>query len=137
MADEYWQYRLVFYKILGPLVTAFGILGNLFCLLALSHRNYKVQKSVDNVGNAAQRNNHGMKSYMYSYIQGLAWADLAYLAFNLQSCYFGSKPELIEEYRGYLFNVLQPTWNAFKATSDFIVICMTSKKIHGRKYYYF
>ena len=25
----------------------------------------------------------------------------------------------------YMNDIAQPTWNAFKATSDFIVICMT------------
>ena len=33
--------------------------------------------------------------------------------------------EIVQSYKEYMYDISQPTWNAFKAASDFIVICMT------------
>ena len=64
---------------------------------------------------------------MYSFICSLALADLGYLAFWLQACYFLSDRDLWDnkDNYNYIWQVIFPMWNAFKALSDFIVICMT------------
>lgn len=62
---------------------------------------------------------------MYTFLCGLACSDLFYLTFNLQACYFMASVERLEDYSSYLVYVQSPTWNAFKATSDLIVILMT------------
>jgi hypothetical protein len=122
MEDVYSYYRLVIYVILGPIVSILGILGNILLLLALWHRSHKSGQQVSN-----NSNNHGMLDYMHVFICGLALADICYLAFNLQACYIGSSNDIVENesLSVYIYQIQQPTWNALKATSDFIVILMT------------
>ena len=54
-----------------------------------------------------------VQCYMYIFIRALACADLCYLFSNLLACYFGSKADLSSEF--YAKQIIQPTWNAFKA----------------------
>ncbi len=122
MADEpesEAKIRLAAYKILGPVISSVGILGNVLILLVLWFRKWKADKHGNNSG--------GLNSYMYIFLCGLAIADLGYLIFNLQACYYLSDTTRWEDDDNfsYVRRVMQPTWNAFKATSDFIVISMT------------
>ena len=59
------------------------------------------------------------------HISGLSIADLFYLAYTLQNYFFIMDLDILQKHQGYVYDISQPTWNAFKATSDFIVICMT------------
>merc|ERR1711976_685716 len=104
----------VFNDILGPIVAILGILGNISCLLAIWHRNRTCSK-----------NQEGMKGYMYTFLCGLAVADLGYLAFMLQVFNFSSSVEIECNNLKYRDQVLVPICNSFKAASDFIVIFMT------------
>ena len=112
--DEFEMYRLVFNDILGPTVAILGILGNISCLLAIWHRN-----------RACSKNQEGMKGYMYTFLCGLAVADLGYLAFMLQVFNFSSSVEIECNNLNYRDQILVPICNSFKAASDFIVIFMT------------
>ena len=115
MEDEYEIYRLVFSDILGPIVALLGILGNVSCLLAIWHRNRHCTKAQP-----------GMKGYMYTLLCGLALADLGYLAFTFTFyIYFSSSMELQCDHLYIRDQIIIPICNSFKATSDFIVICMT------------
>ena len=115
MEDEYEIYRLIFSDILGPIVALLGILGNVFCLLAIWHRNRNCTKAQP-----------GMKGYMYTLLCGLALADLGYLAFTFTFyIYFSSTMELQCDHMYYRDRIIIPICNSFKASSDFIVICMT------------
>ena len=80
LEDDYETIRLVINDILGPIVAILGIIGNISCLLAIWHRNRHTNKD-----------QQGMKGYMYTLLCGLAVADLGYLAFTLQDLYFTSE----------------------------------------------
>ena len=59
------------------------------------------------------------------HISGSSIADLFYLAYTLQNYLFIMDLDILQKHQEYVYDISQPTWNAFKATSDFIVICMT------------
>lgn len=115
--------RFAVYAIVGPLVSTVGIVGNCLILLILWNSDRQDQ---NNSGQNTNTNNS--RGYMYGYIRGLALADLGYLLFNLQACYFCAHDLNSNEYESwyvYIFSIMQPSWNAFKSASDFIVVCMT------------
>ena len=63
---------------------------------------------------------------MYTLLCGLALADLGYLAFTFTFyIYFSSSMELQCDHLYIRDQIIIPICNSFKATSDFIVICMT------------
>ena len=123
MEDQFSTYRLFFNAILGPIFSVLGIVGNLTCLLTIVYKNYRAKHYRDSNGTTTTQRH--MLGYMYIFICGLALADLCYLAFNLQNCYFGSSWDRLDDHREYVIGIMQPFWNGFKAASDYIVICMT------------
>ena len=62
---------------------------------------------------------------MYTYLCGLALADLGYMAFSLTAFYFDSSFEIRCKNKYYRDQIIIPICNSFKSTSDYIVICMT------------
>ena len=118
MDDAYANYRFIIYVILDPIITTMGIIGNILCLSTICYRYYAT-------AHKNTRHHQSMSGKMYTYLCGLAFTDLGYLAFNLQTCIFGSSDDVLLEKNKYILRFQQPTWNALKATSDFIVICMT------------
>lgn len=110
-------YRLLFNKILGPIFTLLGLIGNSLCIIAIAYRNYGLKQG--------KQQFNGMKGYMYAYLTSLAFADICYLIFDGMNYYLTATEE-IQEQGQYLRNfIIIPTTNAFKAISDFIVILMT------------
>ncbi|XP_023341397.1 probable G-protein coupled receptor B0563.6 [Eurytemora carolleeae] len=100
--------NLVIYGILGPVVILFGLAGNLLNVIVLCRDEYS--------------------DFMYMYMKGLAVADIGYLLMALQMCIFQATlgDMITSEALGiYQYQILGPLWNAFLATSDFIVVCMT------------
>ena len=67
---------------------------------------------------------------MYTFLCGLVFADLGYLACFVQYLYFESSLKSKCDHLYFVHQILFPTWNAFKATSDFIVICMTINRFY-------
>ena len=122
--DNSLQVRLITNTIFGLGISILGIFGNIFCLLAVGYRNYQLKRFKPNHGTKQNMGNR-----MYIYIQYLAITDLFYLMFNIQYCIYsghGNKEFRENEvFTSYMMSFQQPTWNAFKATSDYIVICMT------------
>ena len=76
---------------------------------------HKVGKNTSTSSGQESRSLHGMSGYMYIFIRALALADLCYLFSNLLACYFGSKADLASEFYAKQIQIIQPTWNAFKA----------------------
>ena len=62
---------------------------------------------------------------MYTFLCGLALADLGYLAFTIQDLYFTFSLDFKCDHSFYVKQIMIPICNSFKSTSDFIVICMT------------
>ena len=111
MEDQYQVLRSLFNHVLSPICAIFGVLGNITCLLAIWHRN--------------RQSSNGLKGYMYTFLRGLVFADLGYLTCFILYLYFEASLESKCDHLYFVHQILFPTWNAFKATSDFIVICMT------------
>ena len=70
---------------------------------------------------------------MYTFLCGLALADIGYLTFNLQNLYFNFSLEIKCNHLSYMKQVLVPLCNTFKSTSDYIVICMTINRCRVMK----
>ena len=62
---------------------------------------------------------------MYTYLCGLALADLGYMALSLTAFFLDSSFEIRCENKYYRDQIIIPICNSFKSTSDYIVICMT------------
>lgn len=109
-------YRLIFNIILGPTVTILGLIGNSLCILAIVYRNH---------GLKGKQQFRGMRGYMYTYMTSLAFADICYLLLVGGNYYLTASKEIQEQNENLRSYVIIPCSNAFKATSDFIVILMT------------
>ena len=70
---------------------------------------------------------------MYTFLCGLALADLGYMFFSLKVFYFDSSLEIQCENLYHRDQVIIPICNSFKSTSDFIVICMTINRCRVMK----
>lgn len=109
------NYRLIFNAILGPLVAVLGIIGNAFFIAAIAYRRIRRD----------QRQSHGLKGYMYTYLTSLALADICYMTFIGVNYYMTSSPKIQDDHDPFRKRYIVPSCNAFKAVSDFIVIFMT------------
>ncbi len=117
-----WTYQIVL-----PVISSLGLLGNILSVVVLSRTNK-------------------FKSVMYIYLRGVAWADMCYLVFALQVCYFvtnhaqgadidgpakdgadgepyvSHNPEWLEV---YMVNVMPTILNTFGTCSSVIVVFLT------------
>ena len=102
-------FRLIIYSILSPIVASFGLFGNLFILFVLKHQDFNTTK----------------RGSLFGYMRFLAFSDSAYLFTTLFLSYFlsyDSDTTETESTSFVLWNAIIPLCNAFRGSSDFIVI---------------
>ena len=108
--------RVGVYQVGVPLITIFGILGNILSIIILSQPQFS--------------------ECLYLYLRGLAVADLGYLLIAVQvSIFFSSDPASNQSFIAtrplavYVWKCLNPLWNAFIGASDLIVVFMTLNRL--------
>ena len=125
--ETFGALNLISCKYLMPIISIFGIIGNVMNLLVLT------SKELQMVSMNRQRVSPRSQA-MFNYMKVLAVTDLLELIWTIQGSYFIVKgyyrltdpvPIPSEAMANYIWNYLDPIWRSFMNCSDFIVVVMT------------
>ena len=126
--ESFGQLNLVSSKYLMPIISIFGIIGNVINLVVLTSKELQlVSMNRFRVSSRSQA--------MFTYLKVLAITDLLELVWTIQGSYFIVKgyfrltdpvPIPNQALANYIWNYLDPIWRSLMNCSDFIVVVMTS-----------
>ena len=107
------HFRMAIYGVLTPIVITLGVLGNFVTLWVMG--TVYVRSKYYNKGDDVITRQWGPGDRtMYLYLTTLSLADLGYLAFTAQNCYFSWSEGADTQDLFYIYHFMVPLWNSFK-----------------------